>query len=362
MLCLGIETSCDETAFALVEDGWLTASVLSSQTNIHALFGGVVPELAAREHARLIGSLYDRLPLEGRIPDAVAFARGPGLLGSLLVGAAFAKALALAWGAKLIGVHHLHAHLLAVGLERELLFPSVGLLVSGGHTCMYRMESPRRFILLGKTLDDAAGEAFDKIGKCLGFPYPAGCIMDELGRTGMIHPHLFRTPYTDNATLDFSFSGLKTAAALYISRHPELRHADLEDTRQRSAVADFCASLGHIIAETLKIKCLRAVEQERKKGLRAVILAGGVAANSSVRAALAECAAQTGLPLLLPSPALCTDNGGMIAYAGWLLAGQLGLVHDLDISSVPRGTPVPDDCCPADAEKITGPLNKNPSG
>ena len=342
MRCLGIETSCDETALALIEDGRLTASILSSQADVHALFGGVVPELASREHARLIGPLYDALGLEGRMPDVVAFARGPGLLGSLLVGAGFAKALALGLGARIIGVNHLHAHLLAAGLEGPLQFPALGLLVSGGHTHIYRIESPRCFVLLGTTLDDAAGEAFDKVGKLLGLPYPAGRLIDELGRSGSVIPGMFRPPYLDNDNLNFSFSGLKTAASLHIEQHPELKHANLNDPVARTDVADFCASLNHVIAATLKAKFERAFHGEQGRGIRSFILAGGVAANSAVRTALRACADQAGLPLAVPSPVLCTDNGSMIAYTGWLLAKD-GLEHDFGVSCIPRGTPIPDD-------------------
>ncbi len=178
MLCIGIETSCDETGLALVRDGRLVHAVMSSQADIHALFGGVVPEIASREHYRLIGPLYDLLLREAGVGptelDAVAVARGPGLLGSLLVGMAFAKGLALGFDIPLVGVNHLHAHLLAAGLERELVFPALGLLVSGGHTHIYRIESPVSFRLLGRTLDDAAGEAYDKVAKMLRLPYPGG--------------------------------------------------------------------------------------------------------------------------------------------------------------------------------------------
>lgn len=342
MLCLGIETSCDETALALVENGRLTASILSSQADVHALFGGVVPELASREHARLIGPLYDALGLEGRAPDVVAFARGPGLLGSLLVGAGFAKALALGFGARIIGINHLHAHLLAAGLEEPLRFPALGLLVSGGHTHIYRIESPQRFILLGTTLDDAAGEAFDKVGKLLGLPYPAGRLIDELSRSGRVVSGMFRPPYIDNDNLNFSFSGLKTAASLYIEQHPELRQQSRNTSTAGQDTANFCASLNQVVAATLKVKFERAFQSEQGRGIRSFILAGGVAANSAVRMALRECADQAGLPLAVPSPGLCTDNGSMIAYTGWLLAKE-GFAHDFGVSCIPRGTPIPDD-------------------
>ncbi len=341
MLCLGIETSCDETALAFVEDGLLKASVLASQTDVHALFGGVVPELASREHSRLIGPLYDSLlrgsDIDPRRIGVVAFARGPGLLGSLLVGAGFAKALALGYTEAaevppiLLGVNHLHAHLLAAGLEGPLVFPALGLLVSGGHTHIYRIESPKAFICLGRSIDDAAGEAFDKIGKLLGLPYPAGRRMDELGRTGTPDPDMFPLPYLNNDNLDFSFSGLKTAAATRIRNARPL---------SEQAVGDLCASLNMAVAQTLRRKFERALMREQ--GVRSLVLAGGVAANSVVRAAFADMAAAHALPLALPSPALCTDNGAMIAYMGCLLARD-GWRHDFDVSCIPRGMPVPDD-------------------
>lgn len=341
MLCLGIETSCDETALALVAQGRIVASVMSSQADLHALFGGVVPELASREHGRLIGPLYDLLfsktDFLPKDVDIVAFARGPGLLGSLLVGASFAKAFALGIGKPLLGVNHLHAHLLAAGLEAELFFPALALLVSGGHTHIYLMRSPLDIIPLGRTIDDAAGEAFDKVGKLLGLPYPAGRLIDELAKRGVADPGLFTLPYVHNDNLDFSFSGLKTAAAAIFAQHPEIAvRAGEADT----PTCDFCASLQETIAATLRLKLERALAG--RNGIRSLIAAGGVAANSAVRAAVTSLAAKKGLAVNIPRPALCTDNGSMIAYAGWLLAG-MGAYHDLDVPCVPRGMPIPDD-------------------
>ena len=349
MLCLGIESSCDETALAFVKDGKLEHALMSSQADIHALFGGVVPELASREHARLVERLYDMLLEKSGISqaeiDCIAFARGPGLLGSLLVGAAFAKSLALGLNRPLLGVNHLHAHLLAAGLEQELLFPALGLLVSGGHTHIYHISSPREFLLLGRTLDDAAGEAFDKVGKLLGLPYPAGRLIDEHGRRGIVRPGMFRCPYINNDSLDFSFSGLKTAAALVIENLPAsvVRAGQVDLEEASSDHNDVCASLADVIAKTLAIKFDRALERE--KGIRSLILAGGVAANSQVRSAMRELAERRSLPLALPSLSLCTDNGAMIAYMGYLLARE-GYGHGLDVSCIPRGTPIPDDFVP----------------
>lgn len=341
MLCLGIETSCDETALALVDDGRVIASVMASQADVHALFGGVVPELASREHARLIGPLFDQLftqaPLALGVIDVVAFARGPGLLGSLLVGAAFAKAFAVGISKPIIGINHLHAHLLAAGLEGDLVFPALGLLVSGGHTHIYLIHSPRNFQALGRTIDDAAGEAFDKVGKLLGLPYPAGQQIDALAQQGVVVPDMFRCPYMANDNLDFSFSGLKTAAATMIAQNSDLPPFDQPGNE---ALHNFCASLQDVVAQTLKRKFSRAIE--RHPGAASLILAGGVAANSSVRASISSLANEYGLPLNMPSPPLCTDNGVMIAYAGWLLAKEGGR-HDLSVSCIPRGTPVPED-------------------
>ena len=348
MLTLGIETSCDETALALVEEGELVASVMASQADVHALFGGVVPELASREHSRLVGPLFDQLLCRSNVPaeviDCIAFARGPGLLGSLLVGASFAKALAIGLSRPLIGVNHLHSHLLAAGLEGELVFPALGLLVSGGHTHIYRIASPRTFVTLGRTLDDAAGEAFDKVGKLLGLPYPAGKCIDDLAASGTVVPGLFKCPYMDNDNLDFSFSGLKTAAATHIASNPVLRVDPAKpgsgESRHTQELHDFCASLNDVIAQTLRGKLERALQRER--GIRSVILAGGVAANSAVRNVVGSLTADYELPFSLPSPSLCTDNGSMVAYTGWLLAKE-GFRHTLEVSCIPRGMHIPDD-------------------
>lgn len=347
MLCLGIESSCDETALALVEDGRLLDSVLASQADVHAVFGGVVPELASREHYRYAGPLFDELMRRsGKCPadiDLVAVARGPGLLGSLLVGVAFGKALALGLGARFLGVNHLHAHLLAAGLERRLSFPALGLLVSGGHTHLYRLEAPWHCLTLGRTLDDAAGEAFDKVGKLLGLAYPGGRLMDALARAGTANPDLFPRPYLDNDTLDFSFSGLKTAAAAHVGRHLNAGSWPRPLRRPEDApqdLKDCCASFNLAVVDTLCAKAARALE--RQPDLRTLILAGGVASNVLLRERVAALMQTRGGTALMPSPALCTDNAAMIAYAGWLL-GKAGFYHDLRMETIPRGKAVPND-------------------
>ena len=350
MLCLGIETSCDDTALALVRDGKLAGAVRASQIRVHALFGGVVPELASREHGRLLGPLADLLFQEaGVCPDevnVVAVARGPGLLGSLLVGISFAKAFAFGNGARFIGVNHLHAHLMAVGLERPVTFPAVGLLVSGGHTCLYAMNGPAEFTLLGRTLDDASGEAFDKAGKMLGLPYPAGRLMDQLAEEGTADPRLFPRPYLDNATLDFSFSGLKTAMATHLAQRPrvslcwdpETGETGLSENRQ--AVADICASFRLAVVETLVEKTRRALRGFPEA--KSLVLAGGVAANTLLRQSMARLAEEEGRQFLCPQPELCTDNGAMIAWLGWLLASRGGS-PSLAMEAIPRGRAVPED-------------------
>lgn len=331
-LCLGVETSCDETAVALVDDGRLVRSLTASQANLHSLFGGVVPELASREHYRYLGPLFDRLLLETEIEprsiDLVAVARGPGLLGSLLVGVAFAKSLAWSLNVPLVGVDHLRAHLLAAGLTGELIYPAVGLLASGGHTHLYYIKSDRDFALLGSTLDDAAGEAFDKIGCALRFRYPAGPEIDARAQKGRAAYNLPR-PYLDNDNLDFSFSGLKTAA-INLAGKNRFKEGEIDD---------FCASLNLAIAETLVAKTARALDG---RDAASVWLAGGVAANSLVREKMADLAASRGLRFIAPPRELCGDNAAMIAYNGWALARR-GLEHDLDLEAIPRGRKIPDD-------------------
>jgi N6-L-threonylcarbamoyladenine synthase len=352
MRVLGIETSCDETAVALVEDGRLVGERLATQIDVHALFGGVVPEIASREHLRVLPHLFDELMADIELVpadlNAIAVARGPGLLGSLLVGVSFAKGLSLSTGVPLIGVNHLWAHLLAAGLDEPLRFPALGLLVSGGHTHTYLIRSAVDFELLGRTLDDAAGEAFDKVAKLMNIAYPGGKVIDMLGRAGEPDTTLFPRPYIDTPSLDFSFSGLKTAVANYVAAHPELvldEQAGAGDVttlpeKRRGQLADVCASFNWSVAQTLKIKVERALDQVGE--VRSLIVAGGVAANSVVRETMAGVAGDRGLHLTLPGLHLCTDNGAMIAYAGSLLAGA-GYTHGLDLEAVPRGRVVPTD-------------------
>ena len=350
MLCLGIETSCDETALALVRDGRKVDAALASQADLHALFGGVVPELASREHYRFLGALYDALMARTGLSmadvDVVAVTRGPGLLGALLVGVAFAKALALGANKPLIGVNHLEAHLLAAELEGAIPYPALGLLVSGGHTHIYRMDGPSSIVLLGRTLDDAAGEACDKFAKMLGLPYPGGALLDRLARSGTADPGLFPRPYVQADSLDFSFSGLKTAAANYLAEHPGLVVAGRNVAAQGACAAsaelcDVCASYLMAVADTLRRKLEKAISRSETPFF-GLVVAGGVAANTQVRAAMGELAGTAGLKLVLPSPGLCTDNAVMVAHAGEVLVRR-GFGHSLDFPAVPRGQLLPVD-------------------
>jgi N6-L-threonylcarbamoyladenine synthase len=307
-LVLGIETSCDETAAAVVDRGaTVRSSVVSSQVALHARYGGVVPELAGRAHLeRLTGvvsqALSDADVGEPRRLRAVAVTYGPGLVGSLLVGLAGAKALSMAWDVPLVGVNHLEGHLFAALLERpDLRWPLVVLLVSGGHTILVRMDGPGRYSVLGQTLDDAAGEAYDKVARYLGLGYPGGPALDRAAALG--DPEAFAFPRALLAEgYDFSFSGLKTSVVRTVERHPE------------AATEDVAASFQQAVADVLVAKARRAVADVGASGL---CLAGGVAANSLLRRAATEACRDDGVEVYLPSLAMCTDNAAMVAAAGW---------------------------------------------
>jgi N6-L-threonylcarbamoyladenine synthase len=303
---LGIETSCDETAAAVYRRGdGIVAEAVYSQLD-HARYGGVVPELASRDHVRklapMIRQVLDEAGLAPADLDAVAYTAGPGLAGALLVGASIAVAYAAAIERPAIAVHHMEGHLLSPLLERDRPdFPFVALLVSGGHTMLVEVAAPGRYRLLGETLDDAAGEAFDKTARLLGLTYPGGPEVAKLAESGDAHRFDFPRPMTDRPGLDFSFSGLKTHTRLLVERE-----ADEPQTR-----ADIAAGFERAVAETLAIKCARALKETR---LERLIVAGGVSANRRLRAVLD--AAVKGR-VYYPPPALCTDNGAMIALAGW---------------------------------------------
>lgn len=360
MLILGIETSCDETGLALVEHPGagglprLVAEKLATQEDVHAVFGGVVPEIASREHYRVIGPLAEALFRDAGVGpdglDGIAVARGPGLLGSLLVGLGFAKGLAMATGSPLVGVDHCQAHLSAPRLEREIAYPGLGLLVSGGHTQLYRLDSPVECEMLGRTLDDAAGEAFDKVAKVLNLPYPGGRYVDALAQEAEPVADRFTRPYLSNSNLDFSFSGLKTAVATEVDKHPGLKLPKLTlgeadpagclEAGERRELAQLLADFTWAAVGTLAHKTRRALE--RLPESKCLVVAGGVAANSALRAALADVAREAGVELVLPGLNLCTDNGAMIAAHGAELLAR-GFAHDLNLDAVPRGQAIPDD-------------------
>lgn len=304
---LGIETSCDETAAALVMGGHdVLASVVSSQVDLHAQFGGVVPEIASRAHLDLLNPVIARAVVEAGVAeeriDAVACTVGPGLVGALLVGVSAAKALALAWDVPFVGVNHMEAHLYAAFLDDPSLeFPLVVLLVSGGHTMLVEMLGHGRYRLLGQTIDDAAGEAFDKVARFLGLGYPGGPAVEREAAFGDPEAVDFPRAMLHDG-LDFSFSGLKTAVMNHVRRHPHV------------TTADVCASFQAAVVDVLVAKTRRAAEATGAVG---VVLGGGVAANTALRDGLSRACAADGLRCSLPSRAMCTDNAAMIAAAGW---------------------------------------------
>ena len=317
MRVLGIETSCDETGVAVYDtDGGLRAHALYSQIALHAEYGGVVPELASRDHVRKLLPLIRQTLAEAGLAvadlDGVAYTAGPGLIGALLVGAAAGRALAWALGVPAIGVHHMEGHLLAPLLEdRTLAPPFVALLVSGGHSQLVAVEAIGRYRLLGDTLDDAAGEAFDKTAKLMGLPYPGGPELARLAESGRPGAYAFSRPMTDRPGLEFSFSGLKTQVLL----------AWQKSDRSEATRADIARGFEDAVVETLAIKCERAL---RQTGAKTLVVAGGVGANVRLRARLQTLAERLGGRVCFPRPAFCTDNGAMIAFAGALRlqAGQ----------------------------------------
>ncbi|HEY5154494.1 MAG TPA: tRNA (adenosine(37)-N6)-threonylcarbamoyltransferase complex transferase subunit TsaD [Acidimicrobiales bacterium] len=304
---LGIETSCDETAAAVVVDAHqVLSSVVSSQVELHARFGGVVPEIASRAHVELLTPVVARALIEAGISDdhvdAVGATVGPGLVGALLVGVSAAKALALVWGVPFVAVNHLEAHLYACFLEEpDLEFPLVVMLVSGGHTLLILMEGHGRYRLLGTTIDDAAGEAFDKVARYLGLGYPGGPAIDQIALDGDAAAIAFPRAILGDS-YDFSFSGLKTAVVNYVRKHPDV------------ATEDVAASFQEAVVDVLVTKARRAAQAHGAKGLA---LAGGVAANSLLRTRVLDACMADGLHPFLPSREMCTDNAAMVAAAAW---------------------------------------------
>ncbi|MBI5631032.1 MAG: tRNA (adenosine(37)-N6)-threonylcarbamoyltransferase complex transferase subunit TsaD [Elusimicrobia bacterium] len=309
MRILGIETSCDETAAAVVENGRVLSNVVSSQIRLHRQYRGIVPELASRAHLQKIAPVIEAALGGVSRLDAVAYTQGPGLMGPLLVGKVAAQALAQLMGLPLVGINHLEGHVFAVELSEALEFPLMALIVSGGHTDLVLCRAPGRYRVLGRTRDDAAGEAFDKVARLLGLGYPGGPHIDHRARKGDPEAVSFPRPHMPE-TWDFSFAGLKTSVLYYLQKNGQKR------------VADVCASFQAAVVDTLVAKALRAA---RKFKVRQIVLGGGVAANSALRAEMATRGAAEGFQVLIPPPDLCTDNGAMIAQAAWhrLKAGRI---------------------------------------
>ena len=329
MRILGIETSCDETGIAIYDsDKGLLANQLHSQARLHDTYGGVVPELASRDHVRRIAPLLEAALQEAGLDsggiDGVAYTAGPGLVGALLVGAGVGRSLAYAWRVPAVAVHHMEAHLLAVNLEDDRPdYPFLALLVSGGHTQLLEVRSAGDYTMLGESLDDAAGEAFDKTAKLLGLGYPGGPLLSALAERGRSGRYAFPRPMTDRPGLDFSFSGLKTAVALVVK--------ELEDGDEQ-ARADVARGFVEAVVDSLAIKCERAMKQT---GINRLVAAGGVSANRQLREKLKEIAGGAGGRIFYPRPEFCTDNGAMIAYTGYVKISA-GCSEPLEFAAYPR--------------------------
>lgn len=323
MNILGIESSCDETAAAVYTDEGLQSNVIAAQA-VHEQFGGVVPELASRAHHktiwRTVGQALEEADMNLEEMDVIAVTQGPGLMGSLLVGICFAKGLSLSKDIPLIGVNHMDAHIYANFIEHRPEYPFVSLTVSGGHTQLVHVTNAFEHEILGSTRDDAAGEAFDKIGKILGLPYPAGPVIDEKAKTGDPGFHDFPQALLHEG-YEFSFSGLKTSA-LYYLEGKQNREAFLEKNMN-----NICASVSHAITEVLIKKLRKAVEHT---GVKTVLLAGGVSANSMLRAKAKKMASELDIELYIPQMAYCTDNAAMIAVTGYMMA-EKGWYSDLNM-------------------------------
>ena len=333
MKILGIETSCDETGVAIFDEKkGLIANQLYSQIEMHADYGGVVPELASRDHILktlpLIDAALKEASLTAKDIDGIAYTAGPGLVGALLVGATIARSLAYAWQVPALGVHHMEGHLLAPMLEdNPPPFPFVALLISGGHTQLVKVDGVGQYELLGESIDDAAGEAFDKTGKLLGLDYPAGVAVSKLAEQGTPNRFIFPRPMTDRPGLDFSFSGLKTFAANTINANLNAEGKLDEQTR-----CDIAHAFQQAVIDTIIIKCKRALQQT---GYKRLVMAGGVSANKQLRADLAEMMKNLKGEVFYPRPQFCTDNGAMIAYTGFLRLKH-GEHTDLSVSVKPR--------------------------
>ena len=335
MLILGIETSCDETSAAVVKDGKeIVSSIILSQDVLHRQFGGVVPEIACRAHLESIVSVINSALSDAKVQlaeiDAIAVVNTPGLVGALLIGVTAAKTLCLALDVPLLAINHLHAHIYANNLEHENIpYPTISLVVSGGHTTLFLSESETKHTPLGWTIDDAAGEAFDKVSKILGLGYPGGPVIDKLARCGNRRAVTFPRAYLEKDSLDFSFSGLKTAV-LYHYRGQDAKTSGSK-TPSDQEIADIAASFQEAVVDVLIDKTVLA---SRMYNVRGIALGGGVAANSRLRQRLQEVSKEIGIPVYCPSPKLCTDNAAMVAGLAYkkYLEGDISL---LDVEAIP---------------------------
>ncbi len=315
MRLLAIETSCDDTGAAVLRNGReVLSNIVSSQISIHQKYGGIVPELASRKHIESIVPIVTEALETAKVTlkeiDGIAVTQGPGLVGSLLIGLSFAKSVAFAAGLPIVGVNHIEAHLSAIFLEADPPpFPFVGLVVSGGHTSLFRMDGFGKYKRLGQTRDDAAGEAFDKVAKLLGLGYPGGPIIDELSKTGDPKAIRFPRPVLSRNSLDFSFSGLKTAVVNYVKGRPEPPGGYSEQL-----LKDIVSSFQEAVVDVLLRKTLQAAQHQ---GLKRIVLSGGVAANQRLRERMEEEASRQKLKVYLPSPSFCTDNAAMVGVVGY---------------------------------------------
>jgi N6-L-threonylcarbamoyladenine synthase len=330
MRVLAIETSCDDTGAAVLLDGRkILSNVVSSQVSIHQKYGGVVPELASRRHIESIVPIVTEALETARLTlgeiEGIAVTQGPGLVGSLLVGLSFAKSLSFATGLPLVGVNHVEAHLSAIFLEEKPpRFPFVGLVVSGGHTSLFRVDGFGKFRRLGQTRDDAAGEAFDKVAKLLGLGYPGGPIIDELSKKGNPKAIRFPRPFIGKNSFDFSFSGIKTAVVNYVKTHPETPQGYSEEL-----IRNIVSSFQEAVVEVLVKKTLQAAQHEK---LKKVVLSGGVAANRLLRERMVEEASDQKVRVYIPSPSFCTDNAAMVGVAGYEYLKR-GIKADLSLNA-----------------------------
>nr|WP_320116287.1 tRNA (adenosine(37)-N6)-threonylcarbamoyltransferase complex transferase subunit TsaD [uncultured Desulfuromonas sp.] len=326
MLVLAIESSCDETSAAVVRDGrQVLSNIIASQVDVHAQYGGVVPELAARKHLEACPVVIDQALNQAGVTlediDGVAVTSGPGLIGALLVGLSTAKALAYSLDIPLVGVHHIEGHILAPLLEHAIAFPYLALAVSGGHTHLYRVDGVGQYTLLGRTLDDAAGEAFDKVAKMSGLTYPGGALIDRLAQQGDAHRFEFPRPMLHRPGFDFSFSGIKTAVLTQIKK--------LEEPLEGQLLQDLAAGFQEAVVDVLSKKAFKAAKEH---GLTRIVVAGGVACNSGLRRRFGQMAEKNATEVFFPAPLLCADNAAMLAVAGDYYLSR-GLRAGLDLNA-----------------------------